>query len=225
MGEIAFINGWGSDSRVWNKLLKRLKIDGYELLELADFFNDSVPGLSALSSYKNLVAWSTGAMLALEAACQENSRIEKLIIISGSIHFCNKDYGWPKRVIKRMIKQIDEDSCTVQSQFAKQMFCQAEYHLADDYNGTFLDSTKWPKVNSKNALKYLMEFNLKKKLSLLTAENLWIHGNEDKICPINVLSELPESSISFSLNASGHLPFWSNEKVIANEILEFLGRQ
>ena len=204
--DIRFICGWGSDIRIWNKLLSRLNlnaehcrfIDPQQILK-------SPKDFSACKNADTIIGWSLGAMMALEAAL-ENPEIKRLILISGTPSFCHTDYGWAPRILDRMINRLNSQPEKVIERFNQTV--AAELLDSDTYRHQFaydIIRRNWSVEELINGLNYMKTFDLSASLNEIEAETLWIHGVEDKICSINALQVLPENMQQLILDNSGHL--------------------
>ena len=176
--------------------------------------------LSSLLEETAIVAWSMGAMMALKAALPSESSIRKLVLISATGNFCHPDYGWSPRILDRMIKRLDCLPDETITNFHKGIYDDSDYLSLFNYQN--LCRAGWTKESLTCGLHFLKTFNCAELYSQLNADCLWIHGEKDKICPIQAIRALPDPKHELILADSGHLPFWQSPELIAKEIMEFV---
>ncbi|MDR2000688.1 MAG: alpha/beta fold hydrolase [Zoogloeaceae bacterium] len=83
MKTLAFIAGWGFDSRIWQPVVERLSGD----FRISD-------GLAPLPVDAIVCGWSLGAMRALRLASEAPARIGKLILVAATPRFVQAP-DWP----------------------------------------------------------------------------------------------------------------------------------
>ena len=137
-GPITLIHGWGSGPEIWKPLLHEYDLpvrspDFSNANSITDFttaVDTAVPDHPGI-----IIGWSLGGMLAAEFAHKYPSRVRALILIGTNPKFTNKDrtLGWPKRILQRMNKQLNEPENDVLQNFIKGMFSPPEVALRDQF--------------------------------------------------------------------------------------------
>ena len=170
-----------------------------------------------------IVAWSMGALVAVETIVKLSPRVSRLIIVSGTARFCGSDdypHGVPEQNLRAMaanlVKQPDE-------------VLTAFFHDA-----IFPETDRGQKVEKKtrkalslsieclrDGLSYLRHTDLRRKLSEIQAPTLIIHGKQDKIIPVSA-GEFLNSNIRNSRlvihEDEGHTLILDHPALIAEDI-------
>lgn len=174
-----------------------------------------------------LVGWSMGGLLALRAALDFPDKISRLVLVSATSSFCNRNpaLGWPPRVVQRMQAALIKDRFTVMNAFVEKMFDPSEPEKG------FLDSFKdLPRSNHSSTeelaagLDVLLHTSLTDRLPYITAQVLIIQGENDTICPIqqsHQMETLLPNARAVRLSATGHAPFLTKQERFLKELREF----
>ena len=96
-----FLPGWGATSEVWAPFAQS---------------GDRLGG--EIEAGAEIVAWSLGAMQALEAAVE--TELASLTLIGASGQFTRRGeykHGWPERALLRMRERLSEDAVAVYDEF------------------------------------------------------------------------------------------------------------
>lgn len=193
-----------------------------------------------------VIGWSMGAMLALEAlfaaASDEHplsplsgnagTRIDSVIVIAGTLSFASPDrtMGWPPRVLERMKKQLEgQQSDAVLEAFKRSMFSPGEIAKRQDSIET---AAACPVDFGPEGLQAGLDYLLRTDLSAqwddwlkrdpdLCPSLLWIHGEQDPICPVGAVPELSGRKCVI-LPGTGHAPFLTQQETFIHSIKEFL---
>ncbi|MDD4870691.1 MAG: alpha/beta fold hydrolase [Kiritimatiellae bacterium] len=239
------ITGWAHTAEDLSPLCSLLSpkydiqtISTGKLFSMADINSQSLPpvshyakalqGLISRSSEPSvIVAWSMGALIAMEAITSLSLQINKLIIVSGTARFCaSEDYprGVPESNLRAMTvnitKKTDE---TLASFFRDAMFPET--------NNRQIVEQKIQRAMPltidclRDGLVYLRQADLHLELSKIRVPTLIIHGREDKIIPVSA-GEFLASNISNSRlvvhNDTGHTLILDHPALIAEDILSFV---
>lgn len=196
-----------------------------------------------------VIGWSMGAMLALEALfaealdglsesgdaqTRENAgfRIDSVIVIAGTLSFASPERtkGWPPRVLERMKKQLaGQQPEAVLETFRRSMFSPGEIADQADRIETAADCpADFGPEGLQAGLDYLLRTDLSARWgswlqpdTAMRVPLLWIHGEQDTICPIGAVPELPDRN-RVILPGTGHAPFLTQEAAFIHHVKEFL---
>ncbi|MEB3102238.1 alpha/beta fold hydrolase [Ferviditalea candida] len=196
-----------------------------------------------------VIGWSMGAMLALEslfaaavdvhpecgnAETRKNSevQIDSLIVIAGTLGFASADRmkGWPPRVLERMKKQLaGERPEAVLEAFKRSMFSPEEIASQPDRIETAAACpADFGSEGLQAGLDYLLRTDLAsrwdhwfKRDAVWPGRLRWIHGEQDAICPVGAVPELPDRN-RIIFPGTGHAPFLTREAEFIHYIKEFL---
>jgi pimeloyl-ACP methyl ester carboxylesterase len=120
---ICWLPGWASDFSLWKEHIEsrfpraeHLFVGYEQMLEARNALHE----LPEVRHSAVIASWSLGSLLALRAA--PNLALHQSIIAICPIGwFCHPELGWPTRVLKRMITQLEQNPRAVLESFATQM--------------------------------------------------------------------------------------------------------
>ena len=124
-----------------------------------------------------MIGWSMGGLLALDRLPKS---CKKLILISSTAKFCadkESPCGTPERRLKRMIFQLKRSPDAVLAEFYKNVHFP---HPAPSHTGTSVKQTVDELVEG---LDYLLNSDLRKRVSAIQVPTLLLHGTADRIIP------------------------------------------
>lgn len=184
---IAWLQGWSFTPDIWGDV--EALLPGYKHLFIED------PATYIPAQPQILVGWSLGAMYAIELAARYPNYVTDLIVLSSTLQFCpeQRQFGWPRRVVQRMIDALGPSSNQVVAQFRQQ--------LSENSAILTLDIPSLDQLTE--GLVYLRDSNLQDTWNSLDIPHLWIHGEHDPICPIEAV---PQNANLVRLPI-GHVPF------------------
>lgn len=237
---LIMIPGWGMKSFVWNNINKFLSKD-FELIVIEW---DNILSLKELKgivikiieqrqlSSFSLLGWSLGSLVAQDIVSDNLWNINHLILIGGTSSFVQHiedgyNIGWNKRIVERMKSQLYKKPQQTLSSFYNSMFSTEE--KLKGYNNQFLEVTN-KKIEDSSidslalGLDYLIQKDLRDKLSNITIPTLLIHGEEDSICPLEsslYIKNIVSSSNIKIISKAGHIPFFTNPSDCSNAICKF----
>jgi pimeloyl-[acyl-carrier protein] methyl ester esterase len=187
-----------------------------------------------------IAGWSMGAMLGIELAAQYikgrhqfSWPVEKLLIIDGTLKFLDQDRtkGWPERVLKRMQSQLKKEPKTVLKQFNQLVFEDRqpiETEIRPDDCGFTIQALEaglhyLTTTDLTSSWQMLQENHPKSSSASLTY--LWIHGENDAICPIGAVPNEMTNHTLVVMKQEGHAPFVTATKYCYDTIRSFLDVQ
>jgi pimeloyl-[acyl-carrier protein] methyl ester esterase len=166
-----------------------------------------------------------GALLAMEAALAQPASVRALVLIGGTPRFVSDDplAGWPERVLRRMQRRLRSDAPAVLREFHARMFAPGEAPQAEEFAAAYPipDAVNFSVEGLAAGLDYLAATDLRPGLVRLRCPVLWIHGGQDRICPLKALDGLPAEHRKRVVESAGHLPFWTHPEETAQAIREF----
>ncbi len=172
---------------------------------------------------KYLCGWSLGAIISLEMVVNYQTRIEKLVLLSGTPHFteeANFPYGVSKRVLSLMKEQCREDRQQVLESFFSGFLAD---ELAVKQALTFSNTIETEVLLS--GLSYLEESDLLQGIQKVSIPVCLLHGKKDTIIPWqaseSLFSSLPGSELTIFEDA-GHAVWEQDGNVVTKRIREFL---
>ena len=243
---IVFLHGWAMSGAVWHSQLKLA--DRYRLI-VPDFrghgrssapdegysFDCFARDVAELVFRLNLerviiVAWSMGALVALQTFPLIRERLAALILVAGTAKFASSDgysSGVPSTEIRAMGRRLQKYYTETIRSFVSGMFTEEERasgicEQLTAPEGTYL----FPDPHAaREALKSLAAADLRDLLPSVHLPVLLIHGSADTTCPVdaaNCMAKLlPKAELSV-MTGVGHAPFMSRPEEFAAILGSFL---
>jgi hypothetical protein len=183
-----FLPGWGATSEIWAPFARPDDRLGGEI----------EPGAE-------IVAWSLGAMRALEAAT--TTELQSLTLIGASGQFVRQGTyrcGWPERALLRMRERLVVDTDAVLDEFWTLALAPGE------------EAPPPPRERDaatlQRGLAFLADYSMLENASRISCSVRLLHGGRDRVCPpaaVELLAEsLPHAELTIWPEA-GHAPFLS----------------
>lgn len=159
-----------------------------------------------------LVGWSTGALLALEAATRPNTLLSGIIALSATACFCTRTeyaFGQPPEVVRALREGVLCEETKVRT--LKRFYRESAHpdrlsrslrdqlaQTASALDGEILAA----------GLDYLMDTDIRNQLHNITAPALFIHGQDDAIIPAEAAQwavDHMSTATLHTLAGAGHL--------------------
>ena len=183
-----FLPGWGATSEVWAPFAQPHDQLGGEIEQGAE-----------------VVAWSLGAMQALEAAVE--TELASLTLIGASGQFTRRGeykHGWPERTLLRMRDRLGKNPDAVLDEFWALALAPGEEVPPPprEYDAATLE----------RGLAFLADYSMLDRASRISCPVRLLHGGRDRICPPAAAelfaAALPQAELTIWPEA-GHAPFLS----------------
>ena len=181
-----FLPGWGSTAEVWAPFAKADDRLGGEV----------EPGAE-------IVAWSLGAMRALETATR--IELKSLALVGASGQFVRRGKyrpGWPERALLRMRERLSEDAASVMDEFWALALAPGEDVPPPPHEDDAAELDL--------GLAYLADYSMLERASKISCPVRLLHGGRDRVCPLAAAELLAEALPSAELTVwpeAGHAPF------------------
>ena len=183
-----FLPGWGATSEVW-----------------APFAQPSDRLGGEIEAGTEVVAWSLGAMQALEVATR--LQLGSLTLIGASGQFVRRGtrkQGWPERTLLRMRERLDQDAGGVLDDFWALALAPGESVPAPPRERDV--------ATLERGLAFLAAYSMLDRASNISCPVRLLHGGRDRVCPLAAAELLAEALPSAELTVwpeAGHAPFLS----------------
>lgn len=159
-----------------------------------------------------LVGWSTGAMVALEAARWAPERIARLILISGTAKFCADDawtWGVPPTNLRALIVGLSKrPEATLQGFF--KLAATPRTWSADILSQAVDTAMEIGPATLQAHLRHLQAADLRDGLDTLRVPTLLLHGTLDAVVPWQasawLAATLPDATSAFHARQGHGLP-------------------
>jgi 3-oxoadipate enol-lactonase len=233
-----FINSLGTDFRIWNEVVEKIKEYGDILLfdkrghglsdvventnELNDFADDVIALLEHLSLNKCImIGLSVGGMIAQILANRVPDKIGKLIFCD-TRHKIGNAQIWNDRINAVKQKGLSAISDGVMQRWFSEKFRNKNAIKVAGYKNMLERSPVLGYIQTCEAIR---DADLTELAKQITIPSLCIVGSEDKSTlpeEVKNLADLIKGSKYEVIEGSGHIPCVDNPEVLSKLIIEFI---
>ncbi len=243
--DLVLLHGWGMHGGVWagmrDLLAAHFRVHVIDLPGMgwsAPVAPYTLPALSAhiaagVPAGSTVIGWSLGGQVAMRIALDQPSRIARLVLVGATPRFVNGD-GWEAgmaaEVFIQFAAQVGADYQETLSRFlGLQAFGgEAPRTLLRELRERFFERPAPDGEVLQQALRILLETDLRAELPLLQTPTLVIHGNRDTLAPCAagkwLASHLPRAQLKLIPGAS-HAPFLSHPDTFVSAVTAFVQSQ
>lgn len=231
-----FLPGWCLGQRPLQSIATAcqgivLDLPGYGASPLQTSFSAAVDELAArLPPHTPLIGWSLGAQLAIAIAARYPSKVEKLVLISGTPSFVQRA-DWPDALPEAALAafqtEIHEDFAGGLKRFINNFNrgdLQARRVTRTLLEGFALDTPPSP-LTLQTGLQWLGSTDLRAELPEICAPTLLLQGAHDPLMPLagakRCAQRIPQATL-VSLEGCAHAPFVSAPEVFFAHLMAFL---
>lgn len=230
-----FMHGWGMQPGIWQGLQQRLQHPS-TLAGMApppgDMHAWSDEFAAALPANALLIAWSLGAMLALDVATRHPQRVRGLVLIAATPSFVQRA-DWAHALDAATVAAFREgflrNPTRTQDRFvALQSFGDVQRHRVTEALRTELANPTEHAASLASGLRLLEQTDLRGALPDVRMPCLLIHGAQDALVPAAASTWLGQrwpGSETLLLPDAGHAPFLSDAGVISARIRQFINER
>jgi pimeloyl-[acyl-carrier protein] methyl ester esterase len=240
--DVVLIHGWGMHGGVWSDVRDTLAeryrvhvvdlpgmgwskaISPYTLKRLAEVIASELPDRAAV------FGWSLGGQVAMRMALDHPQQVEKLVLVGATPRFVN-GAGWQSGVASEVFNlfasQVAADYHDTMTRFLSLQAFGGESSrvLMRELRERFFARPVPDSAVLQDALRILLDSDLRGELPNLRQPTLLIHGNRDTLAPVDASrwmeSHLPHARLRVIEGAS-HAPFLSHPTTFLSEAMQFL---
>lgn len=240
--DVVLIHGWGMHGGVWSgvrdALAERYRVhvvdlpgmgwskacSPYDLKHLSEVIVAELPDGAAV------FGWSLGGQVAMRLALDHPQQVEKLVLIGATPRFVNgADWqsGVAAEVFNLFASQVAADYHDTMTRFlGLQAFGgESSRVLMRELKERFFARPVPDSAVLQDALRILLDTDLRNELPDLRQPTLLIHGNRDTLAPVDasrfMATHLPHARLRIIEGAS-HAPFLSHPMTFISETMQFL---
>ena len=240
---VVFLHGWAMSGAVWERQLTCLSEKGIRTIAVdLRGHGDSVPeGPFTVSQYAYdlkgfihelglekpvLVGWSMGVMVVLSFAESHPRIAEGVCLAGGTPRFTTTgDYhcGLSPKEVTGMKTRLKKDFSRCLTEFRESI----SKGLTEEDKRLIIDCPMPSFEAARGGLLELMNVDLREALEKISIPALLIHGDDDKVCPVEAaryIAEKIEGAGLLILEGAGHVPFLSRTQPFNEALEEFIGR-
>jgi pimeloyl-[acyl-carrier protein] methyl ester esterase len=245
---LVLIHGWGMHGGVWQPLLERLSphiclhvVDlpgmGYSHpLESAGLDAMAAHLLQALPAQADFCGWSLGGLVAMRLAMLQPERVRRLVLVGSTPCFVNSrrsdgnapwQYGVEAQVFHEFAAQVGADYHATLIKFLtlQCMGSTDSRSTVKQLRASFSERPAPTEKTLKDALRMLLDNDLRTEIAALNKPTLLIHGDRDNLAPVTaaqwMAQQLPQAGLRVIAGAS-HAPFLSHPEQFSEALLQFL---
>lgn len=206
--KIFLLPGWATDSRVFS-INNNIKRENFFLIDytLRNFEEQIIQNIKESDEKIIIIGWSMGAFLGYDFSLAHPELVSKLVLVSSRKQYKKDEL----KLIKEYIKKGKEGFLY---KFYLSFFTKNEQEQLRLFRDKLLKEyiKKFDEKTLLEGLDYL--FNAKLEIEKLekTNEVIFIHGEDDKVAPLDEVKEMHNklcNSKLFVIKESGHAPFVS----------------
>ena len=243
--DLVLIHGWGMHGGVWQPLLRHLsphfRLHAVDLpgmgfsrpLEHGQLQAYAEQLATVIPADADICGWSLGGLIAMRLAVLRPELVRRLVLIGATPCFTNRaespawSDGVDEQVFRQFASQVAQD---YQSTLIK--FLTLQCMGADNARGTVKQlresfaARPVPTMESlQRTLRILLENDLRAEMGDLQTPTLLIHGDRDRLAPVEaarwLAQHLPAGSLRVIAGAA-HAPFLSHPASFTEALLQFL---
>ena len=243
--DLVLIHGWGMHGGVWQPLLRHLsphfRLHAVDLpgmgfsrpLEHGQLQAYAEQLATVIPADADICGWSLGGLIAMRLAVLRPELVRRLVLVGATPCFTNRaesptwSDGVDEQVFRQFASQVAQD---YQSTLIK--FLTLQCMGADNARGTVKQlresfaARPVPTMESlQRTLRLLLENDLRGEIDHLHTPTLLIHGDRDRLAPVEaarwLAQHLPAGSLRVIAGAA-HAPFLSHPASFTEALLQFL---
>jgi pimeloyl-ACP methyl ester carboxylesterase len=227
MKTLVFLHGWGTTGNIWRRQVEAFSSPGMAVLTptfpvwQVSWLVDYLQTLPLAETV--LVGWSLGGMLLLEALSQDLATPAGLVLVASPASFSERPdypYGQPRVVVRALRRTVRGDTRKGLADFAGRCLAPGEANFRDEILEDFQPRENGADLAS--GLDYLINSDLRPKLSKVPRGALIIQGDQDSIVPpeqSEVIRHCLKDTRLVNIQGAGHAPFLTRAEEF-NEIME-----
>ena len=250
---LVLIHGWGMHGGVWSDVAQRLSADSsVHSVDLPGFglsvgrvsTRQSLVGLKPdlqldaivdelSSTFKepvNVCGWSMGGQVAMHWAVREPSKVKKLVVVTSTPCFTNRDdwsFGLPSEVLEKFAAELEQNHAATLRRFISLQLrgSENERELQTKLREQ-LFSRGEPDMNAlRGGLEILRDADQRSEVAGIEQQTLVIAGQRDKLTPpeaSHYLAQVIPHARLVVIEGAAHAPFLSHPDIFVEQVSEFL---
>ncbi len=240
---VVLLHGWGLHGGIWAKVVQTLSkqvlvtvpdLPGHgrsrRLLEFNTLEALAGEVAATLDGAATWIGWSLGALVALTAARRYPQSVAKLVLVGATPRFVQAP-GWPCAMPPDMLEQF---AVELESDYRGTLQRFLSLQIGDGFDARAvlrdLRSALYrygePETAAlRSGLRLLKETDLRKDLHAISVPTRLIHGERDKLVPVEagkyLATQLPAASLEV-IESAGHAPFLSHPSLFLQKLGGFV---
>ena len=239
---LVLLHGWGMHGGVWGDVAQRLAqqhevhcvdLPGFgasaalpktnlDLLvqSLAEHFHDPV----------NVCGWSLGGQVALHWAVCEPAKVDKLIVVTSTPCFTERDdwrFGLPSEVLAKFASELEHNHAATLRRFISLQLrgSENERELLTELREQIFSRGEPDMDALRGGLEILRDADQRSEVAGIKQRTLVIAGQRDKLTPpeaSHYLAQVIPNARLVEIEGAAHTPFLSHSDMFVAHVMEFL---
>jgi len=239
---LVLIHGWGMHGGVWSDVAQRLADDFcVHSVDLPGFGKSAALPVTDLeflvqslsenfSESVNICGWSLGGQVAMQWAMREPEKVQKLIVVTSTPSFTNRDdwmFGIAGEVLQKFAAELEQNHAATLRRFLSLQLrgSESERELLSKLREQLFSRGEPDMSALRGGLEILRDADQRAELQFIKQETLVIAGQRDKLTPpeaSHYLEQVIPNARLVEIEGSAHTPFLSHPDIFIEHVKRFL---
>lgn len=239
---LVLIHGWGMHGGVWSDVAQRLS-HHHEVhcVDLPGFGASVALSKTDLDSLVrslaehfvepvNVCGWSLGGQVAMHWAVREPTKVNKLIVVTSTPCFTNRDdwsFGLPSEVLEKFAAELQHNHAATLRRFISLQLrgSENERELLTKLREQLFSRGEPDMSALRGGLEILRDADQRLEVAGIEQQTLVIAGQRDKLTPpeaSHYLAQAIPNARLVEIEGAAHTPFLSHPEVFIEQVKSFL---
>lgn len=239
---IVLIHGWGMHGGVWGDVAQRLS-QRFQVhcVDLPGFgASTSLPKTDLDSLVRSLsehfmgpvsvCGWSLGGQVVMHWAAREPSKVNKLIVVTSTPCFTNRDdwsFGLPSEVLEKFAAELEHNHAATLRRFISLQLrgSENERELLSKLREQLFSRGEPDMSALRGGLEILRDADQRSEVAGIEQQTLVVAGQRDKLTPPEAsyyLAQVIPNARLVEIEGAAHTPFLSHPDIFIEHVKSFL---
>lgn len=239
---LVLIHGWGMHGGVWGDIAQRLS-QRFQVhcVDLPGFgASTSLPKTDLDSLVRSLsehfmepvsvCGWSLGGQVAMHWAAREPSKVNKLIVVTSTPCFTNRDdwsFGLPSEVLEKFAAELEHNHAATLRRFISLQLrgSENERELLSKLREQLFSRGEPDMSALRGGLEILRDADQRSEVAGIEQQTLVVAGQRDKLTPPEAsyyLAQVIPNARLVEIEGAAHTPFLSHPDIFIEHVKSFL---
>lgn len=239
---LVLLHGWGMHGGVWSDVAQRLATDfTVHSVDLPGFGVSAALGKTDLDLLVrslakhfvepvNVCGWSLGGQVAMHWAVREPAKVNKLIVVTSTPCFTNRDdwsFGLPSEVLEKFAAELQHNHAATLRRFISLQLrgSENERELLTKLREQLFSRGEPDMSALRGGLEILRDADQRLEVAGIEQQTLVIAGQRDKLTPpeaSHYLAQVIPNARLVEIEGAAHTPFLSHPNVFIEHVKSFL---
>jgi len=178
----------------------------------------------------NVCGWSLGGQVAMHWAVRQPSKVDKLIVVTSTPCFTNRDdwsFGLPSEVLEKFATELEQNHATTLRRFISLQLrgSENERELLTKLREQLFSRGEPDMSALRGGLEILRDADQRPEVAGIEQQTLVIAGQRDKLTPpeaSHYLAQAIPNARLVEIEGAAHTPFLSHPEVFIEHVKSFL---